>query len=81
VDENRLMEQAGLERRPLSSVLEEYEHQRLANLALFASLEPEHLARGGIASGGQVTVRALVHHVAGHERHHLGVLRERYLGA
>ena len=80
VDQDDLMRSAGLDGRALSNVLAEYEHLRRANLALFESLTPEQLLRRGVASGGEVTVRALIHHIAGHERHHLGVLRERYLG-
>ena len=79
VDQDELMVSAGLERRPLASVLAEFGHLRRANLTLFESFEPEHLSRRGIASGGEVSVRALIHHVAGHALHHFGVLRERYL--
>jgi hypothetical protein len=35
--------------------------------------------RRGIASENEVTVRALAHIIAGHELHHIGILRERYL--
>lgn len=35
--------------------------------------------RRGIASGVEFTVRAIPYILAGHERHHLTVLRERYL--
>ncbi len=52
---------------------------RAASLALFESLDPESLLRRGRAAGYDLTVRALPFIVAGHERHHLGVIRERYL--
>jgi hypothetical protein len=32
-----------------------------------------------VASGRTVTVRALAYIIAGHERHHVNVIRERYL--
>jgi hypothetical protein len=32
----------------------------------------------GLANGGATSVRALLFITAGHERHHLGILRERY---
>jgi hypothetical protein len=41
-------------------------------------LPKEALSRRGTASGNPVTVRALLYIIAGHERHHLAVLRERY---
>ena len=38
-----------------------------------------YLNRRGTANGGPATVRALLYIVPGHERHHLNVVRERYL--
>jgi hypothetical protein len=35
--------------------------------------------RRGKASGHDVSVRALMYIIAGHERHHAALLRERYL--
>jgi hypothetical protein len=47
---------------------------RSANIALFDSLDADAWARKGIASGYPVTVRALAYIIAGHERHHIGVI-------
>jgi len=41
-------------------------------------LNAEELARRGVASGNPVSVRALFYIIAGHERHHVGLFRERY---
>jgi hypothetical protein len=46
---------------------------------LFASFPPEGWTRRGVAGGRDVTVRALAYITAGHARHHLRILRERYL--
>ena len=35
--------------------------------------------RRGVASGREITVRAFPWLIAGHERHHLDIIRERYL--
>ena len=51
---------------------------RRASVALFRSLPAEAWSRGGIASGNRVTVRALAYIIAGHEAHHVAVLKERY---
>ena len=67
--------------RPLASLLEEFEHLRRATIALFASLGADHLTRVGIANETKVSVRGLAFIIAGHQRHHLDVLRGRYLGA
>ncbi len=65
--------------RPVAELLREFRGLRTANTAFFASLDEDALARRGVASGSEVTVRALIHIIAGHELHHRDVLRERYL--
>jgi len=37
------------------------------------------LTSSGIANGNKVSVRALGYHIAGHEKHHVNIIRERYL--
>lgn len=78
MDQDEWMAGADFASRSPESLLSEYHHLRSANRALFASLG-EALDRTGVASGCTFTVRALVWIVAGHERHHLEVLRARYL--
>ena len=70
---------AQFERRALSSLIDEFEYLRRSNLELFRSFGEAELARRGEASGYEVSVRAVIFIMAGHERHHRGVLRERYL--
>ncbi len=41
-------------------------------------LEPRECERAGTASGKPITVRALAWVMAGHPRHHVEILRERY---
>ena len=65
--------------RPVADLLREFRGLRAANAALFASFDEDTLSRRGIASGAEFTVRALVHIIAGHERHHRDVLRTRYV--
>lgn len=59
----------------------EFEAVRLATISLFANLESDKWSRGGNASGQFVTVRALAYIIAGHELHHLAILKERYLNS
>jgi hypothetical protein len=66
-------------RRPGESLGSEYGLVRSANLALFESFDETVLDRTGVASDCPFTVRSLLWVIAGHERHHLDVLRERYL--
>ncbi|HEY0385798.1 MAG TPA: DinB family protein [Pyrinomonadaceae bacterium] len=63
----------------LSELADEFAHVRRANLSLFRHLDREAWLRSGEASGAQVSVRALAYIIAGHEAHHIQILRERYL--
>ena len=64
--------------RPVAELAEEYRMARRSTLLLFRGLDPVTFTRRGVASGKEVTVRAFPWIIAGHERHHLAVLRERY---
>lgn len=77
-DENVYIPPAEFERRPLAEVLAEFEAVRAATVALFAGLPEAAWTRWGTASERRVTVRALAHIIAGHELHHVEVLRTRY---
>lgn len=79
MDQEEFMAGVDFSARPMEGLIDEYRHLRLANLALFRSFDEEVLDRTGEASGCRFTVRALVYIVAGHERHHVKILRERYL--
>lgn len=65
--------------RSLASLAEEFEALRRATIALVSALDDAAMARRGSANGVQVSARALAYIIAGHERHHLHVLRSRYL--
>lgn len=80
-DENRYVAGANFDGRTLNSLLGELTAIRRATLAFFRSLDASTLTRRVTANGVSVTVRALAWIVAGHERHHQNVLRERYLRA
>jgi hypothetical protein len=77
-DENAYVPLSGAEAQPLTALASEWEDVRRATLSLFRHLPPDAWTRRGTASGFPVTVRALAWIIAGHERHHLGVLAERY---
>jgi len=67
--------------RDLDSIFEEYEAVRNSTIALFNGLPEDSLTRMGHGSGtaGSATVRAMAYHIAGHELHHLNIIKERYL--
>ncbi|HUI63344.1 MAG TPA: DinB family protein [Bacteroidota bacterium] len=63
---------------PLSELMEEFSAVRQSTLALLRHLSPEAWSRRGIASGCEFTVKALAYIIAGHERHHMDILKTRY---
>jgi uncharacterized damage-inducible protein DinB len=65
--------------RSVGSLLEEYASVRNATLTLFGNLPDDVWLRRGTANDHTVTVRALLYHLAGHELHHLNIIREKYL--
>jgi uncharacterized damage-inducible protein DinB len=80
-DENHYVPAGMFERRTLADIAAEFRAVRMATLALVSSLDPEALARRGTANGKEISARALAWIVAGHEIHHVAVIRERYLQA
>lgn len=66
------------DRRALQDLVAEYSAVRAATVAMFGSFDEEALLRRGKANDAVVSVRALAHIIAGHELHHVGLLRERY---
>jgi hypothetical protein len=78
MDEDAWADAAGHDAVPLSDLLEELAVVRRATLLLFRPLDAAALLRRGIADGNVLSVRAVPWLLAGHERHHAAVLRERY---
>ena len=77
-DENAFVAHGGFARRTLGDVAAELEIVRRATIAFFAGLGDDALLRQGTANGAPVTPRAVAYVIAGHERHHAAILRERY---
>jgi uncharacterized damage-inducible protein DinB len=64
--------------RNIENILEEYESVRKASITLFKNLQEDAFSKTGMANGNKVSVRALIYHIAGHELHHLNIIKERY---
>ncbi len=79
-DENAYIANADYDSRPLSALLADLRAARASTVSLFSGFNEDELARPGHAGDKQYTVRSLAYITAGHERHHLDILRERYLG-
>jgi hypothetical protein len=79
-EENDYVPAANFGARSLQSLLDELRAVRKATVLLFDGLDEAAMDRRGTAAGNPVTVRALAYIIAGHERHHARILKERYLG-
>ncbi|HEY2093567.1 MAG TPA: DinB family protein [Thermoanaerobaculia bacterium] len=77
-DQDEYMETANFDARSLAELSKELASTRRATLSLIRSLDDEAWTRRGVASDNPISARALAWITAGHERHHLNVLRERY---
>jgi uncharacterized damage-inducible protein DinB len=66
-------------KRQLFDLNYEYRLLRESNILLFGGLDKTVLQNRGNASGYDVTVLALMFMTAGHEKHHLNILMERYM--
>ena len=77
-DENQYVPQANSDLRSMTSLKAEYSAVRAATLSLAESFDESALVRQGLANNAPVSVRALMWMIAGHELHHVALLRERY---
>jgi uncharacterized damage-inducible protein DinB len=71
--------ESGANERSLDDLLGEFAAVRKATVALFNSFEERVLKRSGLANGSVMSVRAAAYHIAGHELHHLNIVKKRYL--
>jgi uncharacterized damage-inducible protein DinB len=78
-DEKEYMRFAGFSTRSLTDLLQELRIVRTASIGLFQTFTPEDWLRRGTVNGYSATVRGLAFHMAGHELHHLRIVREKYL--
>lgn len=70
---------ADFDRCAWTDLIDEFYAVRRSNLAMFRGLTEDAWTRRGIASGNELSVRAAAYIIAGHERHHLGVIRDKYV--
>jgi len=78
-DQDPYVANAASDDRSIADLAEEFATVRKANVMMFRALSEEAWQRRGVASDNPISVRALAYILLGHERHHLRILRERYL--
>ncbi len=77
-DQDAYVDEANFDERSLRSLADEYFGLRESTCHLFRSFKPETARRRGTANENPLSVRAIAYVIAGHERHHLDILGERY---
>jgi len=78
-EQDGYIENSNFNNTKLTELAEELILTRKSNLIFFRNLTEEAWLRTGTASENPVSVRALAYIAAGHIRHHLNILNERYL--
>jgi uncharacterized damage-inducible protein DinB len=78
-EESEYAKYAGANERDKEDIMREYSLVRESSIAFIESLSDEALNRKGLANGYPVSVRLLTNLIYGHHKHHLNILRERYL--
>ena len=77
-DENAYVAHSRFNDTRLSELVEELVLLRSANLRMFGALSDAQWSATGVANGKSISVKALAYVMAGHVRHHLAMLRDRY---
>ena len=65
--------------RPFAELLDELRIVRSGTIALLEGLSSEAWMRRGVVNGYSATVRGLAFHIAGHELHHVRIIRDKYV--
>jgi hypothetical protein len=79
MDQDMYVTNGNFNKRQLFDLNYEYRLLRESNILLFGGFDKSVLLNRGNASGYDVTVLALMFMTAGHEKHHLNILMERYM--
>jgi hypothetical protein len=80
-EQDDYVREGSFDSRSVRSLASEYDAVRCSTLTLFESLDGASWKKTGIANETPCSVRAIAFIVAGHEAHHLAVIRERYLAS
>lgn len=80
-DEKSWAETGRFDDRTLAELIDGLESARTSAVHVLRALPEDAWSRLGAANDSPISVRALARIIVGHERHHMNVLRERYLKA
>jgi hypothetical protein len=80
-DENHYAKTGRASSRTGRSLLDELRNVRAATMALFENVSDGLWMQNGVANGLPMSLRAQAYVLLGHFKHHLNILKERYLNA
>jgi hypothetical protein len=78
-DQDDYVKEGNFNSRELFELNYDFRLLRESNILLFRSFTPEMMKKRGYANDTSVTVLAILFMIAGHERHHMNFLREKYM--
>ena len=78
-DENDYVINSNGNQRIIGELLEEMKLLRKTTILLFKNFTETDLLSIGIANGSNMSVRALGYIIAGHQLHHMNIIKERYV--
>lgn len=78
-DQDEYVKGADFDLFPLADLLTDFALVRACTCSLLGGLSDDVLARTGMVADYPTTARALAYIIAGHELHHLSIIKERYL--
>ena len=78
-DENAYAQNVSTKKRSLKSLMSEFKWVHKSSIALFKSFDKKALKRSSIMFNSDMSVLAIGFVLAGHQKHHLQVIKERYL--
>ncbi|MRH99318.1 DinB family protein [Kriegella sp. EG-1] len=78
-EQNDYVPNSFADRRSIKSLLEEYIIVRKSTISLFNHFNRQTLQLKGVSSNSAISVAAIGFIIAGHQKHHRNIIRERYL--
>ncbi|QFF99130.1 DinB family protein [Psychrobacillus glaciei] len=80
-NDNEYVRNASFDKESVEDLLQNLYIVRQSTIHLIKSLLSKDFLRRGTANNSEVTVRALIVIIAGHELHHCNIIRERYISS
>jgi uncharacterized damage-inducible protein DinB len=78
-EQDDYVKESNFKDRTLTNLLEDYRTTRKSTISLFKNFTEQMFNQKGFADQKEVSVLALLYIIAGHEMHHLEILKEKYL--